>query len=969
MMAIIQWWDNLSTRMRDVLLTGILAAIAFFPRIFGLSVFLTADEPKSWFGRSIQFLQAIAQANWAGTWDSPAPGVTTMWAGSIGLILDYLRQNPGIPLVDYLNTVPFDPLAPAILPYIRLSGVLIAVLAVVFTYYWGQAIFGTSGAFFAALFIALNPFLMALSRILGHDASVTIFMWLSLLAFLRIKLNAPLKQTVPFVLVSGVFGGLAFLTKYPSLSLGAFIAVVLAIDAFRLKLSKTDALKRWIIIIGLWSVAAGVVFVMAFPAMWVDAIGRIQAIFADALRASGSPHPKGSFFMGQPVPDPGGVFYLLVTFFKTTPIVWLGWVLAVTGIFSPDFRRRWGRPALIFLAFALFYGLLVTIGGKKQDRYILPAFPSLLALAALGYAHLFSMRRWRTAVFQKGVLATGIVLIQLATVVPHFPYYFTYYNPLLGGGKTAERQIIVGWGEGLDAAARWLNTLPNAENLNVVAWYSTTFEPYFRGNAIYKIGEAKISRTPKPGLAADYVVFYINQVQRELPTAGALQFFRAVPPVHTVVLHGTPYAWIYPSVSMQNVIEDESRLVGQAALMGYNLIDPSGTRTTTLASDKTTQLQLFWEWQGKKANEPIQLEIVDDSGYVWGIGKALGTTARLPFEDWLDGMVARDDFSIKILPGTPPGSYRLCVWIDRPTTGEVVGVFPLDGNGHQVTITRPKIPPSTTELNLSPMVNAALQPEITLLGGNFRQEKTSLWLPSETRQLELFWRASAPIRQDYPVTIHLVDGDNTEWASWSGTPAKGRFPTGQWQQGDIVRDPWSLTLPPFVPPGDYRLDVTLGDSSPATITRLAVGGRVRIFEAPQMAVTVDAHFKQSIMLVGIQGVAAQSAIFAEKAHPLEITQVWQCTQPVETDFTITTQIINGENTVVAQYDAVPQDGNAPTSTWTPGEFVQNSVTLNFPADAGSPPYRLVIALYQPETGERLQLATGADHIEIPITAK
>ena len=76
--------------------------------------------------------------------------------------------------------------------------------------------------------------------------------------------------------------------------------------------------------------------------------------------------------------------------------------------------------------------------------------------------------------------------------------------------------------------------------------------------------------------------------------------------------------------------------------MGYNLIDPSGTRTTTLASDKTTQLQLFWEWQGKKANEPIQLEIVDDSGYVWGIGKALGQLhvyrLKIGWMAWLRGM-------------------------------------------------------------------------------------------------------------------------------------------------------------------------------------------------------------------------------------------------------------------------------------------------------------------------------------------
>ena len=43
-------------------------------------------------------------------------------------------------------------------------------------------------------------------------------------------------------------------------------------------------------------------------------------------------------------------------------------------------------------------------------------------------------------------------------------------------------------------------------------------------------------------------------------------------------------------------------------------------------------------------------------------------------------MVARDDFALVIFPDTPPGEYRLAAWIERPTTGETVGVFPLEGS-------------------------------------------------------------------------------------------------------------------------------------------------------------------------------------------------------------------------------------------------------------------------------------------------
>jgi 4-amino-4-deoxy-L-arabinose transferase-like glycosyltransferase len=696
--------------------------LALVPRLLGLDVFLTADEPKAWFGRAIQFLDALARADWAATFDTPAPGVTTMWAGAIGLLLEYVRQGlPGGSLTTFLASVPFDPLDPNILPLIRLPIVLMAAAAAPLTYVWGRPLWGHKAAILAALFLAFDPFLLALSRVLGHDALVAVFMWLSLLAFLRAtnqflisnpqpptsNLQSPNTFDRRYIVVSGALGGLAFLTKYPSLFLGMFIAVTMLLLHASRRQPWQHRLRAWIADVALWSLAAGLVFVVLWPAMWVDPVGRVTSIVNDALRASGSPHPKGSFYLGQPVPDPGSGFYALVTLFRTTPLLWLGWLLA--GVTYIAWRPRWahGRSALVLLAFALLYGLLVTVGGKKQDRYILPAFPALAVLAALGYAQISNIKsqisNHKLQIAERpdlhdaagvgespvsnlqspislsnGLLAAAIVL-QAALALPHYPYYFTYYNPLMGGGPAAARMLNVGWGEGLDQAARWLNSLPGAENSSVVAWYSTTFEPFFRGNAIYKIDEEKISRSSKPGLAADYVVLYINQVQRELPSAGALQFFRSATPVYTVTLHGIDYAWIYPSVKMQHVIAGEARLVGQAELLGYDLTDEAGQPVTAVSPASVPRLSLYWEWQGNAEGEPIRASLVDDSGKTRGWGNWLQTVAPLPRSEWQEGMVVRDDFGLAIFEDTPPGEYRLAVWIDRPAKHETVGVFPLEG--------------------------------------------------------------------------------------------------------------------------------------------------------------------------------------------------------------------------------------------------------------------------------------------------
>lgn len=1006
MRKLVTWWQNLPERMKEGLLLGLITALALAPRLPGLDVFLTADEPKSWFGRSIQFLDALARGDWAATFDSPAPGVTTMWAGAIGLLLEYARQGfPGDSLTAFLAALPFDPLDPGILPLVRLPIVVIAAAAAPLTYRWGRPLLGQKAALLAALFIALDPFLLALTRILGHDGLVTVFMWLSLLAFLRSgsqSLREGAQSSARFdrryLLLSGALGGLAFLSKYPSLFLGAFIAGTMLVLYLRAPGQARQALRPWAIDVGLWSLAAGLIFVALWPAMWTDPLGRTLAIIQDALRASSAPHQAGSFFLGRPVPDPGAGFYPLVTLFRTTPLLWLGWLsiiaLAVLARLpgarsdsppqplgdghpaSPQgSQTTWQRVALILLAYAVLYGLLVTVGGKKQDRYILPAFPALAALAALGYIRLAGAFA-RKAQSNSRILAwllPALLVIQLALVLPHYPYYFTYYNPALGGGQTVSRTMIVGWGEGLDRAAQWLNGLPAAQNTDVVSWYSTTFEPFFQGHAIYKIGEDKISRTAKPGLAADYVVFYINQVQRDLPSPGALQFFRAVPPAHTITLNGIDYAWIYPSVGMEHALINDARLVGQAGLLGYNLHNDAGRPATALPSNGATIVQLYWDWQGKSPDDPIRLSLVDETGQAWGWGNPLGTQARLPFEEWQPGMVARDDFALVVFPGTPPGEYYLRAWIDRPATGEVVGVFPLAADDARLAVERPASPPALADLPLSQEVGAFFAAGMTLAGLADGEDLAAPWKPGQDRELVLYWLAEQPIARSYAVNLALVDRGGIIRAEWSGSPAGGRFPTDRWQPGEVVRDPWRLTLPPHVPPGEYRLTVSVGGEAAITLAQVSVEGRPRQFELPALDLPQRARFGDAIELAGIQAPLEGPAIIAGPGQALQLALIWRATGLPAADYTVTVQLIDGQGQVQAQQDQMPQNGNAPTTSWATGEVIRDDVSLSIPANAGSGPHRLLVALYRPETGQRLPLTggpfDGQDHLEIPVTLR
>ncbi len=1012
-----RWWSSLSNKTQDVALTALAATLAAALRIPGLTTFLTADEARSWFGRSIIFLDSLLHGNPANTAPggtvayidavslSPAPGVTTMWAGSLGIGLEYLRQMPGVPLADFLRHIPFDPLNPAMLVSLRLPGVLMAVLAVALTYWWSRPLLGRPGALLAAGFLALDPFYLSLSRVLGHDALVTTFMWLSLLALLRVVLsfefsvlsstptdhNSKLKtqnSKLIWLLTSGAFGGLAFLSKYPALFIGAFAALTLLLVYLRRarSLGVGRVIAFWLRDMTIWSLAAGVVFVVCWPAMWVSPIETVSTILADALRASGGAHPKGSFFLGRPVPDPGALFYPIVVVFRTTPIVFLGallalWRLALSFKFSVlSFKfsvLSSTAPAqnsklktqnskliwlLILLGYVILYALLVTYGGKKQDRYLLPAFPAIAMLAALGYAFLLTAAR-RGHESPPGwlwLLPGSVLLLQVLMVLPSYPYYFSYYNPLAGGGPAAARLIQVGWGEGLNEAADYLNTLPDSESANVTSWYSTTFEPYFHGHAIYKIDDEKISRSPKPGLAADYVVFYINQTQRRLPSDGALAYFQRAEPLHTVVLNGLPYAWIYAAPGLPHIIAGEARLVGQAELLGFDWLDAAGERLAAIPSNSAATLRLYWEWQGKADDDPIGLSLVDAAGSTVGWANLIDPGQPITNGAPLDrdaGAIVISDYALAVFPGTPPGQYTLRAWIDRPATGEVVGQFPLDAADAAVTVAPPLSPATAADFNIQQPVDAAFGP-LRLLGYNFNADT---WQPGQSRQLELFWASSAAVPHNAAAQLKLMPHSAAIPAAapaWQRaiTPA---YPTDRWQPGDHYRDIWPLDLPAAAPAGMYDLQLTVAGTT-QTIGQVRVGGRERVFAPPPITTLLDAAVGDSIRLLGFEATPA--------AGSLAVTLLWQARQTPPEDYTVFVQLLNAGGQLVAQNDSAPQAGAAPTASWAPGEVVADSHMLSLPAGESGSGYQLIAGLYRPADGQRLPItANGVTSDALTLT--
>lgn len=106
--------------------------------------------------------------------------------------------------------------------------------------------------------------------------------------------------------------------------------------------------------------------------------------------------------------------------------------------------------------------------------------------------------------------------------------------------------------------------------------------------------------------------------------------------------------------------------------------------------------------------------------------------------------------------------------------------------------------------------------EIELLGYDLDTTTVS---PGDTLNLTLYWRALRPMQNAYTVFNQVIDLATTAKAGQvDGMPVCDRNPTGQWFSGDIIADPYTISISTDATPGSYTL--ISGMYNPATGARL-----------------------------------------------------------------------------------------------------------------------------------------------------
>lgn len=255
-------------------------------------------------------------------------------------------------------------------------------------------------------------------------------------------------------------------------------------------------------------------------------------------------HEVAHFFLGKIVHDPGWLFYPFMLSIKsaplTLPLALFGLLFTLRNRQKEEYARQY-RLAIVFLLFVVLFTFFLSVAAKKFSRYLVPAFPILDILAAIGAYTLikwgFSFIGINNRIKRWGQFAM-VLLVVIVQIVPVFylhPYYGTYYNPFW---KVTDitKVCTIGDASGLDIAAEYLNKKPNAKNLTVrVSPLSAEFFGY------YFVGNSYRSDQQNSYLEPDYEVVYIRDLQigrvKKEDTPGILE--------RVISMNGIDYVWIY----------------------------------------------------------------------------------------------------------------------------------------------------------------------------------------------------------------------------------------------------------------------------------------------------------------------------------------------------------------------------------------------------------------------------------------
>lgn len=232
--------------------------------------------------------------------------------------------------------------------------------------------------------------------------------------------------------------------------------------------------------------------------------------------------------------------------------------------------------------------------------------------------------------------------------------------------------------------------------------------------------------------------------------------------------------------------------------------------------------------------------------------------------------------------------------------------------------------------------------------------------PGDQLEVSLAWRAGQDPRTAYTVFLHLLGPGGERVAQVDEPLLQGYYQPTVWPADEPVIDRHLMDLPDDMAPGRYRLEMGLyrpgsqdlvppldGDTDRVVLDYLETEG----LPAPMPERPAEVNFGDQIHLTGY-GLDCAATVCL-------VTLFWRAPETPSSDYAVFVHLVAEDGQIASQHDGRPVEGLYPTTLWKAGEGVEDEHSLSLPTDLAPGDYRLLVGLYQPETGERL-VVLGAD---------
>lgn len=287
-----------------------------------------------------------------------------------------------------------------------------------------------------------------------------------------------------------------------------------------------------------------------------------------------------------------------------------------------------------------------------------------------------------------------------------------------------------------------------------------------------------------------------------------------------VLAAGVPFAWIMPAYAAPPVLVESNAglalpnplqepIGDHVQLLGYSYAPEA------LVPGGEFDITLYWRTNAPLAEDySVFVHLVDELGIVQAQSDSFPAQGSRPTSGWLPGTIVVDKHRVQ-LPQTMPGPGRLRVeaGLYRYADG---GRLPT-AQGDSIALGSVGTVAQTGPGGVPNPMRGVFGDKIALTG--YSLDRRSLQ-PGESFQLDLWWEGLARMAQDYKVFVHLMLPPDAVWAQQDSQPQDGAAPTSTWEPGQVVRDPYTITVPLDAPPGIYDVAVGLYDKN--TYDRLQI---------------------------------------------------------------------------------------------------------------------------------------------------